>query len=236
MEVSAALHDRRSIRDFKPDPVPDALLAQVLEDARWAPSWSNTQPYRVALAKGPERDALSAELCREFDAGMAAQRGSVLKKLAALVTRKGLPTPDVAVPMTYPEDLNPARQATGFGLYQRLGIARDDYAARTAQLRRNYEFFGAPVVAFVFGHQQMGLYAALDAGVFLQSLLLSAHAHGLGTCAQGALAVWAKPVRERFQVPTHYKLLVGVALGYASSHPVNNYNPGRPPVDELLLR
>jgi len=60
MDVSAALHERRSIRDFKPDPVPEALLAAVLEDARWSPSWSNTQPYRIALAKGAARDALAS--------------------------------------------------------------------------------------------------------------------------------------------------------------------------------
>ena len=235
MDVSAALHERRSIRDFKPDPIPEALLSTVLEDARWSPSWSNTQPYRVALAKGPVRDELAAGLCRQFDAAMALQRGSLLKKVAGLVTRKGLPSPDVTVPMTYPDELQPARRATGFGLYQRLGISRDDYRARNAQMRRNYEFFGAPVVAFVFVHQKLGLYAALDAGLFVQSLMLSAHAHGLGTCAEGALAVWAKPVRARFLVPAHYRLLVGVALGFASDHPVNAYNPGRIPTQDLLL-
>ena len=235
MDVSAALHERRSIRDFKPDPIPEALLAAVLEDARWSPSWSNTQPYRVALAKGPARDALAAELCEQFDIGMAVRRGSALKKLVGLVTRKGMPTPDVAVPMKYPGDLQPARQATGFGLYRLLGISRDDYAARNAQMRRNYEFFGAPVISFVFVHRDLGMYAALDAGVFIQSLMLSAHTHGLGTCAQAALALWATPVRERFKVPAHYKLLVGVAIGFASAHPVNEYNPGRLPVEGLLL-
>jgi nitroreductase len=235
MDVSAALHERRSIRDFKPDPVPEPLLTAVLEDARWSPSWSNTQPYRVALAKGPARDALAAELCEQFDTGMAVRRGSALKKLVGLVTRKGMPTPDVAVPMKYPADLQPARRATGFGLYRLLGISRDDRAARNAQMRRNYEFFGAPVVAFVFVHRGLGMYAALDAGVFIQSLMLSAHARGLGTCAQAALAVWAAPVRERFKVPAHYRLLVGVAIGFVSAHPVNEYNPGRPPVEGLLL-
>jgi hypothetical protein len=166
---------------------------------------------------------------------MAVRRGSALKKLVGLVTRKGMPTPDVAVPMKYPEELKPARQATGFGLCRLLGISRDDYAARNAQMRRSYEFFGAPVASFVFVHRGLGMYAALDAGVFIQSLMLSAHAHGLGTCAQASLAVWAAPVRERFKVPAHYKLLVGVAIGFASVHPVNNYNPGRLPIEGLLL-
>ncbi len=236
MDLSTALHDRRSVRDFKPDPVPDALLAAVLDDARWAPSWSNTQPYRVGVVTGAKKDALSAELCASFDAGRRLQRGSLLTKLGGLITRRGLPTSDVPVPMDYPEALQPARRATGFGLYGVLGIGRDDFAAREAQMRRNYLFFGAPAVAFLFAHRGLGLYGALDAGVFLQSLMLSAHARGLGTCAQGALGVWAAPVRALFDVAPDYRLLVGVSIGYPSAHAVNAYNPGRPAAEALLLR
>ena len=41
MNVSDAVRQRRSVRDFRPDPVPKALLAEVLDAARWAPSGSN---------------------------------------------------------------------------------------------------------------------------------------------------------------------------------------------------
>ncbi|MBS1153602.1 MAG: hypothetical protein H6Q89_5300 [Myxococcaceae bacterium] len=76
MDVRTALHERRSTRDFKPDPVPDELLARVLEDARWAPSWSNTQPYRIAVVSGARKEALSQQLCARFDTGRALQRGT----------------------------------------------------------------------------------------------------------------------------------------------------------------
>ena len=49
---------RRSVRDFRPDPIPEELLERVLADATWAPSWSNTQPYFVAVASGAQRDQL----------------------------------------------------------------------------------------------------------------------------------------------------------------------------------
>ncbi len=89
--LSALIRSRRSVRDFLPRPIPQELLDAVLEDARWAPSWSNTQPYRVAVASGALRDRLAAELCGLFDRGMAAQHGSALAKLKLLLTRKGLP-------------------------------------------------------------------------------------------------------------------------------------------------
>jgi len=76
----------------------------------------------------------------------------------------------------------------------------------------------------------------LDAGIWLQTLMLSAHAHGLATCAQGALATWAGPVRQAFAIPPPYRLICGVSIGYASDHPVNQYNPGRASPSELWLQ
>lgn len=47
--------------------------------------------------------------------------------------------------------------------------------------------------------------------------------------------MWAPPVRSAFQVPSHYKLLMGVSLGFASEHVVNTYNPGRAPLQDVML-
>jgi nitroreductase len=229
------VRERRSVRDFLPRPIPTEVLDAILADANQAPSWSNTQPYRVALAQGPLRDRLQAELTRRFDLGMAARRGGWWQRLMLLARGGVLPDGDFETDFEYPRDLQPRRRATGFGLYGLLGIGRDDRAAREAQMRRNFEFFGAPAVLFVFVHGGLRTFSALDAGLFVQTLMLSAHARGLGSCAQGALATWAGPVREAFEVPPRYKLLCGVSLGYASPHPVNAYDPGRGDPQELLL-
>jgi nitroreductase len=233
--LSEIIRARRSVRDFLPDPIPQAILDEVLADANCAPSWSNTQPYRIAIASGTLRDNLKAALTSRYDKGMAAQRGGWLGKLKLLVTRDGLPDGDYRVDLEYPKELQAKRRATGYGLYQLLDIDRKDHAAREAQMRRNFEFFGAPTAIFVFVHNGLREFAVLDAGFFVQTLLLSAQAHGLGTCAQGALATWGGPVREAFVVPNAYKLICGVSIGFASPHPVNTYNPGRGRVDELLI-
>jgi len=54
MNVREAIQKRRSIRRFKPDPVPDDLIQQILESARLAPSGSNTQPWRFIVIKDAE--------------------------------------------------------------------------------------------------------------------------------------------------------------------------------------
>jgi nitroreductase len=51
MDVSEAIKKRRSIRKFKPDPIPEQKIRQLLESARLAPSGTNTQPWRFIVVK-----------------------------------------------------------------------------------------------------------------------------------------------------------------------------------------
>ena len=83
-------------------------------------------------------------------------------------------------------------------------------------------------------HGDLGTFAALDAGIMLQTLMLSAKSHGLATCAQGALATWGSPIRDEFDIPAGYKLLCGLSIGYASDDKVNSFNPGRQPISTSM--
>ena len=51
MDTLDAIKTRRSIRRYKTTPVDDEVLAQVLEAARWAPSWANTQCWRFVIVR-----------------------------------------------------------------------------------------------------------------------------------------------------------------------------------------
>lgn len=61
MDVLEAVKGRRSIRKYKDDPVPDAVVDEVLEAVRWAPSWANTQCWEVIVIREPEIKAEVAE-------------------------------------------------------------------------------------------------------------------------------------------------------------------------------
>ena len=69
--LARLLRTRRSIRDFSAAEVPTELIAAILDDARWAPSWSNTQPYKIAIAGGGLKDRLKEQLLARFDAALA---------------------------------------------------------------------------------------------------------------------------------------------------------------------
>lgn len=235
MEFMDTLATRRSIRAFSPRPVAPELVAQVIADATHAPSWGNTQPYRIAVATGPALAEICDELAVRFDALLKLRRlPKWLQPLAALASR-ARPDGDFNTLIRYPPDLMARYRQTGYGLYGVLGIERGDHARRDAQMARNFRAFDAPVALFVFCHGALGAYGVADTGAFVQSLALAAHDRGLGTCIQGALATWAGPVRKRFAVPPPYKLLCGVALGYPADDPVNRYRPERLAPGDILL-
>ncbi len=54
MELMEAIKGRRSIRKYKPDPVPEDTLQKVFEGMRWAPSWANTQCWELIVVKDPK--------------------------------------------------------------------------------------------------------------------------------------------------------------------------------------
>ena len=227
---------RRTTRDFLDTPVPQELIDELLRDAMTAPSWSNTRPYLVGIATGEKRDQISRDLLARWEAAAKALRGGTWGKIKLFFSRFGLPKSDYRVFRPYPKELVPRQQRVGSELYGMLGIKRDDHIARQAQWARNYEFFGAPVELFIFTHKGLGEYSVSDAGLFMQNLMLGAHARGLGTCAQGAVALWADPIRKQFQIPKGYKLLCGIAVGYPSDHKVNSFEAERLPIDDIKLK
>jgi nitroreductase len=226
---------RRSTRDFTDKPVADSVIDELLTDALTAPSWSNTRPFLVAVATGEKRDRIAAEFLRRWDSLSAARTGGFAAKLRLLVTRVGLPTSNRMITKPYRGVFKTRSQKVGRELYSMLGVERGDAKGRDAQWRKNYNFFGAPVELFIFTHKSIGKYAASDASLFMQNLMLGAHARGLGTCAQGAVAIWEDAVKAEFDVPEGYKLLYGVALGHPSKAKVNTFQAERLPVEEIKL-
>ncbi len=232
-DYSALVRSRHSVRDFQPEPIPPDVLDAILDDARHAPSWSNTRPYCVALATGERLERLRAAYLKAFDESLGLQHRDPSALAKGVLLRKGMPDGDYPTWKTYPADLRRRSVQVGKEFYGHLGIARDDRAARDAANRRNCEFFGAPAVIWLFVHDGLLPFSAQDGGLMLQTLLLSAEAHGVSTCCLGVLATWRHPVETEFVIPSHYKLITGLALGYASDHPVNDFRAEHPPITLL---
>jgi nitroreductase len=218
--VSKALSDRRSVRDFLPTPVPGDLIRRVLSTASRAPSGGNVQPWRIDVVAGDRLDELKA----------IAQR-----RLAEVAQgdRSELPEYDI-----YPKDLwaphRDYRFKVGEDMYARLGIPREDKAARLRWFARNYAFFGAPMALFCSVDRRMGPPQWSDLGMFLQSVMLLLREEGLDSCAQECWAVYPKTIGDFLGLPPERMLFTGMAIGHANpEHPVNQLRTDRAPVADF---
>jgi len=233
--VSKFMSSRRSTRDFLPTPVPQEILEQILTDSLTAPSWSNTRPFKVAIATGEVKDRISEEFLKRWSVLSRIMRKGIRNKLRLIYSRYGLPTSNRTIVKPYVAELRPRAQRVGKELYGLFGIKRGDREARDKQWGKNYAFFGAPVELFIYIHKSLHIYAASDAGLMMQNLILSAHAHGLGTCAQGAVNIWDDVIRQEFNISKNYRLLCGLAIGYPSNDPVNSFGAHRLDISEIII-
>lgn len=176
----------------------------------------------IAVATGEQRDRISKKL---------------VERLREKAEVPGMGNnPDFTHEIPYPPGLIERSQRVGKGIYDTLGIDRADKDARFRFLERNYEFFGAPIALFFFTHRGLDHFGTLDLGLYMQTVMLGAQAHELGTCAQGYLGNYPDIIKAEFDVPEEYALVCGMSLGYPSDHPINSWEAERLPIDELMAK
>ena len=107
--------------------------------------------------------------------------------------------------------------------------------ARRKALLRNYDFFDAPVVGILCMPESLGVADAVSVGIYLQTLMLSLTARGLGSCAQVALAGYPEVLRFELKIPSELLIICGLAIGYADPEfPANHLYTPRAPLSETI--
>ncbi len=216
LSVTEAVRARRTIRGFKPDPVPEAVIREVLEVARHAPSNSNTQPWHIAVVSGEARQRLEAEILAEIEAGTTPY--------------PTWPSGGVGLKGAYKE----RQYACAWSYYGTMGIDREDKAGRQALLMKNWQFFGAPHAAFLSMPETMHRANAVDLGIFLQTFMLLLVERGLASCPQGALAAYPGPVRRIASIPDGNAIMCGLSFGYADDAArINEVRMDREPLETI---
>lgn len=199
----AIVQGRRSLRAFKPEPVNQERLERVFSHAQRAPSNCNTQPWLVHVASGDAIEQLRSEMPDRFMSGNMSM--------------------DFPFDAVYDGVYKERQYGSAKALYDSVGIERSDKAGRHVQFMRNFTFYGAPHVAFLFLPEPFGLREAADLGMYAQTLMLAMTANGLGSCPQTALSFQADFIREVLNVDASNKLLFGISFGYPEEDaPVNS--------------
>ncbi len=199
-----AITSRHSIRAYLSTPVPHETIEQILAVAARAPSGTNTQPWQVHVLTGEAKAALSRDIRAAYDD--PAERARHTEPYAYYPTEWQSPYID-------------RRRKVGWDLYGLLGIGKADKARMHEQHAKNYDFFGAPVGLMFTIDRVMGKGSWVDYGMFLQTLMLAARAHGLDTCPQAAFNQYHRIILPHIGAGPEEDLVCGMSLGYADNTP-----------------
>lgn len=216
MDAIECIKTRMSIRKFKPDPVPLEILRNVIDTAKWSPSYKNTQPWEVVIVSGKKKEALS-------------------KLLVELLEKNTKPCPDLPEPLSWPPDIEARIAAL---MKRRSEITGQDLNSpeflKKAKIA-NFQFYGAPHGISLFQDSSLTPWSIFDMGLFAQSLMLAAHAYGLGTVPQAFLTDYAKQAKQFLGIPESKRLVLGISIGYPDlTSPVNRFRTDRGETDEIV--
>jgi nitroreductase len=217
ISVDEAITTRKSVRAFRPDPVPLATVRHILDVAARAPSGTNIQPWKAYVLAGAEKERMSHAVLKRREEGPARPEFSYY-------------------PKKWFEPYLARRRKVGWDLYSLLGITRDNKAGMWAQFGRNYAFFDAPVGLFFSFHRDLELGTWLDMGMFIQNVMIAARGQGLHTCPQAAWIEYPETVSAVLGLPPDEQLVCGMCLGYADeSAAVNTLTTERARADEFAV-
>jgi nitroreductase len=214
LDVAKAINERKSIRAFKPDPVPLDVLQEIIGQALRAPSWANTQPWEFAVAGGKK-----------------------LKEIEDACIERGVQEPqnEVTRPYEFPEPYISRIKALQTGKWEK---STEDWNQRTLVNLRHY---GAPACIYLLvgksiyrqskGVNVWGLY---DCGSAVQNIMLLAVDHGLGTIAQAQAVIYPDIIRKVLGIPEDKLIALGVSIGYPDwENPVNEDRRSREPLEKV---
>ena len=218
MEFEDVIRGRRSIRAYTGQPVPQELVREILDEARWAPSSRNTQAWNVWVVSGGalERFKTAFKAALERDEPEALDiPGTVTGDWPAACSARA-----VELMATRAATLEAAGETTG----------------PAASLARMADCFGAPVL-LVFGFEDClsDASACYDTASLVENVCLAAHAKGLGTCQSTTLVRYAHLLRDALPGSAEKKMVVAVTLGWPDAEdPANTFARSRAPLDELV--
>ncbi len=205
MEFDDVILGRRSIRGYKPDPVPQALIEEILALAMRAPSSMNTQPWNFTVVTGAPLDRIRAGNTERNLAGVPHSREFRIGQAFAGVHRD--------------RQVGVAKQ-----LFTAMGIARDDMPMRQDWVLRGFRQFDAPVCIIVTYDRAVDGSddTPFDCGAVATALVNAAWSRGLGAVINSQGIMQSPVVREHAGIPEDQVIMKSIALGWPeASFPAN---------------
>lgn len=221
MEFDDVILGRRSIRGYKPDPVPKELIEEILTLAMRAPSSMNVQPWNFYVITGEPLDRIRAGNTERNLAGVPQSREFRIGNGRGFEGKHR------------DRQVGVAKQ-----LFGAMGIARDDKEGRQDWVLRGFRQFDAPVCIIVtFDKELEGMDdAPFDCGAVATALVNAAWSRGLGAVINSQGIMQSPVVREHAGVADDQVIMKSIALGWPDdTFPANAVVSERKSVQEAAV-
>jgi nitroreductase len=206
MEYETLVHERRSIRGYKPIPVPKEVLDEIIDLAKRAPSSMNTQPWHFHVITGEPLERI--------------REGNTERMMAGARVDREIKMADHGY-----QGVHRDRQVEiAVQLFEAMGIERNDKERRQDWVMRGFRQFDAPVsiVVTVDKALEHDTIAHFDLGAATYGLVLAAWSKGLGSVINGQGIMQSSVVREHANIPEDEVIMTCVAMGYPNEEFVAN--------------
>ncbi|MDY6881253.1 MAG: nitroreductase [Desulfatiglans sp.] len=223
MELIEGIKARKSIRAYKPDPVPRDVVVKLMEVATRAPSGVNLQPWEFYVVMGNELEKIKEANVEQVHAGIP---------------------PHPEVPIGSDGDKAPKLKGVyrdrqigvAVQIFQAMGIAKGDTKAMKDWNDKMMRVYDAPAAIIVVVDKMLeGTWPMLDVGSVTQTIALAAQEFGLGTCIMRAIVDYPEQIREILDLPDSKRLIVGLSLGYPDwDHPSNKITTEREDLEKIV--
>ena len=217
MEVVDAIRKRKSIRGYKTDPVPKAVIRDILDHAVRAPSAVNSQPWEFFVVTGEPLRKIREKAVERFRAGES-------------------PHSEHHVLDWSKDSVYWKRQVElASHIFRVMGIQREDKAKRAEWMERGLRGFDAPAVIIMCADRQLSEAGPLlDLGAAMQNICLAALHYGLGTCVQDQGVMYPEVVREHAGIPAAKRIIIAISIGFPDGDDLaNTIASAREPVENL---
>ena len=205
MQFDDVITGRRSIRGYKPEPVPKALIEEILALAMRSPSSMNTQPWTFYVLSGEPLDRIRA--------------GNPERNMAGVPHSREFRTGEAFEGQHRDRQVGVAKQ-----LFSAMGIAREDKDARLDWVLRGFRQFDAPVCVIVTYDRNLAGSddTSFDCGAVTTALVNAAWSRGLGAVINSQGIMQSPVVREHAKIADDQVIMKAVALGWPDdSFPAN---------------
>lgn len=208
---------RRSIRGYKPDPVPREILEEIIHIAKQAPSSMNTQPWHFHVLTGEPLERIRKGNTEKMMAGSSVDR-------------------EIKLNHGYEGPHRERQIEIAVQLFEAMGIARDDKERRMDWVMRGFRQFDAPVSIVITVDKALAddTIAHFDCGAATYGLVLAAWSKGIGSVINGQGIMQSSVVRENANIPEDQVIMTCVAMGYPDeSFVANDVKSRRSPNEQV---